>query len=222
MRRAAALAVLLAILGTVAPAGPRAAILVRYRPKGGEVDRYDVSGKFELGGNSTSVAGSQKVTVEKVTETGYVQRTESKLDEETTVWALTIRFGGEVEKVERKDSEDDEDEAETPNLQEFVEPAGPIEVGHTWTRKVAAVAATKVPAYEITYEYAGDETVGDDACAKFVMVSRVEDGDTPKRLDGIVWLSKEDWSRVKDIVKTTVSLTEMGDASFELTTTRTR
>ncbi|MES1227100.1 MAG: hypothetical protein ABUL72_00425, partial [Armatimonadota bacterium] len=111
--------------------------------------------------------------------------------------ATTIsKPSGEITDVQ--DSEGDANAWRMAELNNFIYPDKPVDVGDTWTHTIAADSKKGIVAATATYKVDAMEKVGDRDTVKIKVSYKETEGTDPASNDSTVWLDVKDSTMVKE------------------------
>lgn len=165
------------------------------KPKVGREQVFDMVIDVEVGGQTASERQVQRETVESVKENVFTIRT------------VVQPEGGEERNFTR--SYDLDGTLKTPGggeeiggievLNQILIPDFPVRPGGVWVYDYDEEGRPGM-GYRLEFRYAGEETVENVPCVKFIQKAKLGDA-KGVTIDGTVWLDKADLSRVKVLAR---------------------
>ncbi len=179
--------------------------------KVGDVHKYKMTGKFELGGMEYEYSATSTQKILKVDASGSWTQKEDvsdiKLNGEEPPGgagpggaATTFSPKGEVQGLEGENI--DATAYRSANLAMFIYPDADVKAGDTWTYDIKADAKKGIVACKATFTLVGEDKVGAIDTYKVKFLAK-EVGTDAAASEGTIWINKADGSVVKYTTKWT-------------------
>lgn len=213
--RATALALLsLSALSLAARQDP---VEVKWKPKAGSVYKYKMevlaSGiEGPQGPAELKISSTLTRTIKELLEDGNVNVEEAQNELSVlfdgqdltemlgaSSFTTTMKVAPNGETLEKKsDAPEQTDNPRLNNATAFTYPAGPLAIGATWTREVAADASKNIPSASTTFTLSATEDIDSKWKAhKIDIVFKEGEGSNPMSATGTIWIDVVDGELIK-------------------------
>ncbi|MBI1333021.1 MAG: hypothetical protein JST12_03970 [Armatimonadetes bacterium] len=201
----------IAILLAAAAAYAADGVVLKYVYKKDAVSKVRIKGTLEMQGTQVTVELVNQTKVKEVGDDGTATLEDGLLEGKATFNGqdidipsqpaniIVMKANGEVKEIRGESMTDDTYRLQ--NLMGFVTPTDAVQVGSKWNRDVPADKEKKTPAYKAEYTITGEETVQDTPTFKVEYKVYETEGTDPAKVEGTVWVAKDDCSVVKGSAK---------------------
>jgi hypothetical protein len=202
---------------------------LKYVPKEGDVLKYKMSGDLQVMGTDATIAADFVYKVTKVDKDGNYTIESSQQNMQINVSGQSMnppdstdttvnKANGEI--VDFQTQNEDPNAWRLAELNGFVYPDKPVNVGDEWTSTVTADSKKGTVAATCTYKVDSLEKIGTHDTAKIKVSYKETEGTDPAASDGFVWLDTKDSSMVKAESNWTNAPSPQGPVSAKVTIER--
>ena len=205
------------------------AITLKYAPKVGDDLKYKMTGQVQIMGTQADISADFEYKVTKVDTDGSYTIESSQKNMQVSAMGQTMnppdskdttvsKANGEI--IDYQTENQDPSAWRMAELNSFVYPDKPVNVGDSWQSKVVADPKKGTVAATCDYKVDSLEKVGNHDTAKIKVSYKETEGSDPASSDGFVWLDTKDGAVVKSEANWANVPSQQGPISAKITVSR--